>query len=104
MIAFAVRETPKKRMPPKCQCADRQYPHGQSPKWKIGPTQEVGSRTNGSIRLVARPEHKVEAIETIDVLLIPSTVIFTTPMLVASSILAGIAQAVVDPRIRYSRQ
>jgi peptide/nickel transport system permease protein len=46
----------------------------------------------------------VEAIETVDVPLIIGTVIFTALMVVFSSILIDIVQAVVDPRIRHSRQ
>ncbi|HEY6072869.1 MAG TPA: ABC transporter permease [Anaerolineales bacterium] len=46
----------------------------------------------------------VEAIETVDVPLIIGTVIFTALMVVFSSILIDIIQAVVDPRIRHSRQ
>lgn len=46
----------------------------------------------------------VEAIETVDVPLIIGTVIFTALMVVVSSILIDIVQAIVDPRIRHSRQ
>ena len=46
----------------------------------------------------------VEAIETVDVPLIIGTVIFTALMVVVSSILIDIMQAIVDPRIRHSRQ
>ncbi|HEY5902263.1 MAG TPA: ABC transporter permease [Anaerolineales bacterium] len=46
----------------------------------------------------------VEAIETVDVPLIIGTVIFTALMVVFSSILIDIIQAIVDPRIRHSRQ
>jgi peptide/nickel transport system permease protein len=46
----------------------------------------------------------VEAIETVDVPLIIGTVIFTALMVVVSSILIDIIQALVDPRIRHSRQ
>ena len=46
----------------------------------------------------------VEAIETVDVPLIIGTVIFTALMVVFSSILIDIMQAIVDPRIRHSRQ
>jgi peptide/nickel transport system permease protein len=45
----------------------------------------------------------VEAIETVDVPLIIGTVIFTALMVVVSSILIDIVQAIVDPRIRHSR-
>lgn len=45
----------------------------------------------------------VEAIETVDVPLILGTVIFTAILVVGSSILIDIIQAVVDPRIRHSR-
>ena len=43
----------------------------------------------------------VEAIETVDVPLILGTVIFTAGMVVFSTILIDIVQAVVDPRIHY---
>ena len=46
----------------------------------------------------------VEAIETVDVPLIIGTVIFTALMVVFSSILIDIVQAVVDPRIRHGRR
>jgi len=46
----------------------------------------------------------VEAIETVDVPLIIGTVIFTALLVVVSSILIDIVQAIVDPRIRHSRQ
>jgi len=46
----------------------------------------------------------VEAIETVDVPLIIGTVIFTALMVIVSSILIDIVQAIVDPRIRNSRQ
>ena len=46
----------------------------------------------------------VEAIETVDVPLIIGTVIFTALMVIVSSILIDIVQAIVDPRIRHSRQ
>jgi peptide/nickel transport system permease protein len=46
----------------------------------------------------------VEAIETVDVPLIIGTVIFTALMVVVSSILIDIVQAIVDPRIHHSRQ
>jgi len=45
----------------------------------------------------------VEAIETVDIPLILGTVIFTAVMVVASSIVIDVVQAVVDPRIRHSR-
>jgi peptide/nickel transport system permease protein len=45
----------------------------------------------------------VEAIETVDIPLILGTVIFTALMVVVSSILIDIVQAVIDPRIRHSR-
>ena len=45
----------------------------------------------------------VEAIETVDIPLILGTVIFTAVMVVASSILIDVVQAIVDPRIRKSR-
>jgi peptide/nickel transport system permease protein len=46
----------------------------------------------------------VEAIETVDVPLIIGTMIFTALMVILSSILIDIVQAIVDPRIRHSRQ
>jgi peptide/nickel transport system permease protein len=46
----------------------------------------------------------VEAIETVDVPLIIGTVIFTALLVIVSSILIDIVQAVVDPRIRHARQ
>ncbi len=46
----------------------------------------------------------VEAIETVDVPLILGTVIFTAILVVFSSILIDIVQAIVDPRIRHSRK
>jgi len=45
----------------------------------------------------------VEAIETVDIPLILGTVIFTAVMVVVSSILIDVVQAIVDPRIRHSR-
>jgi peptide/nickel transport system permease protein len=45
----------------------------------------------------------VEAIETVDIPLILGTVIFTALMVVISSILIDIVQAIVDPRIRHNR-
>ena len=45
----------------------------------------------------------VEAIETVDIPLILGTVIFTAVMVVFSSILIDVVQAIVDPRIRHSR-
>jgi len=45
----------------------------------------------------------VEAIETVDIPLILGTVIFTAVMVVSSSIIIDIVQAIVDPRIRHSR-
>ncbi len=45
----------------------------------------------------------VEAIETVDVPLILGTVIFTAMMVVISTLIIDIVQAVVDPRIRYGR-
>lgn len=45
----------------------------------------------------------VEAIETVDIPLILGTVIFTALMVIISSILIDIVQAVIDPRIRHSR-
>ncbi len=46
----------------------------------------------------------VEAIETVDVPLILGTVIFTSFVVVFSGILIDVAQGLVDPRIRHSRQ
>ncbi|MCX6065172.1 MAG: ABC transporter permease [Chloroflexi bacterium] len=45
----------------------------------------------------------VEAIETVDIPLILGTVIFTAVLVVGSSILIDVVQAIVDPRIRQSR-
>lgn len=45
----------------------------------------------------------VEAIETVDIPLILGTVIFTAVLVVGSSILIDLVQAIVDPRIRQSR-
>jgi peptide/nickel transport system permease protein len=46
----------------------------------------------------------VEAIETVDIPLILGTVIFTALMVVVSSIIIDVVQAIVDPRIRHSRR
>ena len=45
----------------------------------------------------------VEAIETVDIPLILGTVVFTALMVVISSILIDVVQAIIDPRIRHSR-